>query len=503
MSEKETNQKVVTKYDRKIQRRKEQQEKELKNKKMTKIIAVVIAALCIVGIGTVCFTRYQAVNGTYITLNDEKISKVEFDYYYHVVVNNYQNTYSSFLGYMGLDITEDLYAQEYSENMSWGDYFEEMAVDYMKECKALVNDAAANGFTYDVSEEYAKFEENFKQAAANLGVSVGKYCKTVYGDYATMKHIKPLIEESILYNAYYNEKWKSFQPTDKEITDYYNDNKNSYDYVDYKIFTMKAEYEKPAEGEAVSDEVLTAAMEEAKAKSEEFMEKVEAGEDFDELCKEYAETDDTTNDVENGTLVEAKKMDGISIDYRDWLFDAARKEGDISYFEDTVNSRYYIVEFEKRYMDDTATADVRFILTTSVAGDTIVQEWEDGDATEESFTALVEKYSEGDKDNGGLIENITTGSVLSDIQTWLFEEERKTGDVTSIAAANGNTYVLYYVGDGEPQWKVLASNNLISEQMTEYVENLKSTYKETDVKGDLKYLELLNQQQSQEDVSGQ
>ena len=273
--------------------------------------------------------------------------------------------------------------------------------------------------------------------------------------------------------------------------------------MDYRIFTMIAEYEKPAEGEAVSDEVLTAAMEEAKKKSDEFIEKVEAGEDFDVVGKEYAEADDVTNDVENDFLVEAKKMDGISPDYRDWLFDAARKGGDISYFEDTVNSRYYIVEFEKRYMDDTATANVRFILTSSVAGDTIVQEWKDGEATEESFAALVEKYSEGVKDNGGLIENITTGSVLSDIQTWLFEEERKAGDVTSIAAANGNTYVLYYVGNGEPQWKVLASNNLITEKMTEYVENLKSTYKEKDVKGDLKYLELLNQQQSQGDVSGQ
>ncbi len=501
MSEKETNQKVVTKYDKKMQKRKEQQEKEKKNKKKTIVIVAVIAALCLIGVGAVFFTRYQAVNGTYITVNDEKISKVEFDYYYQVVINNYQNMYGSYMGYMGLDITADLYAQSYSEDMSWGDYFEEMAIDYMKETKALVNDAKANGFTYDVDAEYAKFEEGFKQAAASVGMSVGSYCKSMYGDYATLSRIKPLIKESILYTAYYNEKRASIQPTDQEIKDYYNENKDSYDYVDYRIFTMKAEYEKPEEG-AVSQEVLDAAMSEAKEKTDEFMAKVEAGEAFNDVCKEYAGEEDTTYDDADGSLMQKKGKSNISSDYNEWLFDASRKAGDITFVEDTVNNRYYIVAFEKRYLDEALSANVRFILTTSVSGETIVEEWKGGEATEESFTELVEKYSEGEKSNGGLIENIVSGSVLSDIQSWLFEEERNAGDITSINAANGNTYVLYYVGNGDPQWKVSVTSALINQLMTEYVENLKDTYIVKDVQGKIKYLELL-EAQSQGDVSGQ
>lgn len=502
MSEKETNQKVVTKYDKKMQKRKEQQEKEKKSKKKTTVIAAVIAALCLVGVGAVFFTRYQAVNGTYVTINDEKISKVEFDYYYHVVINNYQHMYGAYMGYMGLDITADLYAQAFSEDMSWGDYFEEMAIDYMKETKALVNDAKANGFTYDVAAEYAEFEKSFAEAAAEANVSTGSYCKSMYGDYATMSRIKPMIEESILYSAYYNEKRDSIQPTDQEILDYYNENKEAYDYVDYRIFTMAAEYEKPAEGETVSDEVVEAAMKEAKAKADEFVAKVEAGEAFNDVCKEYAAEDDTSYEDENASLIEAKAKSKISTQYSDWLFEEGRKAGDVTYVEDTVNDRYYIVSFEKRYLDEALSANVRFIFTSSTDGETIVQEWKGGAATEDSFVELVEKYSEGDKTNGGLVENVTSGSVLADIQTWLFEEERKAGDVTAIAAANGNNYVLYYSGDGEPQWKVFASNAMISQKMTEYVENLKETYTVTDVKGNIKYLELLNAK-PQEDVSGQ
>lgn len=502
MSEKETNQKVVTKYDKKMQKKKEQQEKEKKNKKRTTIIAAVIAALCVIGVGAVFFTRYQAVNGTYITINDEKISKVEFDYYYHVVINNYQSMYGTYMGYMGLDITADLYSQDYSEDMSWGDYFEEMAIDFMKETKALANDAKASGFTYDVAAEYAQFEESFTQAAASAGMSVGNYCKSMYGDYATMSRIKPMIEESIIYSAYYTEKRASIQPSDEEIEAYYDENKDDYDYVDYRFFTMAAEYEKPEGGEAVSDEVLEAAMKEAKEKTEAFIAKVEAGEKFNDVCKEYADEEDTTYEDENGSFVEAKGESNISSDYSDWLFDASRKAGDITYVEDTVNSRYYIISFEKRYLDEALSANVRFILTASADGAAIVEEWKGGEATEESFAELVEKYSEGDKTNGGLIEGVTSGSVLSDIQSWLFKEERKTGDVTSISAANGNTYVLYYAGTGKPQWKVTAGNTMASQMMTEYVENLKNTYTVTDVQGKIKYLELL-EKQSTDDVSGQ
>lgn len=395
------------------------------------------------------------------------------------------------MGYMGLDITSDLYAQPYSEDMSWGDYFEEMAIDLMKETKAMVRDAKANGFTYDVEAEYKQFEENFTNAAASLNISVGNYCKSVYGDYATMSRIKPMIEESILYTAYYNEKRAGIQPTEQEITDYYNENKNNYDYVDYRMFPMKAEYDKPAEGETVSDEVINAAMLEAKIKADEFVAKVKDGGDFNEICKEYADEEDTTYDEADGSLIVAKSMNNISSTYSEWLFDASRKTGDIAYFEDNINNRYYIIYFEQRYLDESLSADVRFIFTSSVAGDTIVQEWKDGAATEDSFTELVEKYSEGDKTNGGLIENVTSGSVLSDIQTWLFEEERKAGDVTSIATSSGNTYVLYYVGDGDPQWKALVRGNMINQLMADYVEGLKNACVVKDVKGDIKYLELL------------
>lgn len=501
MSEKEINQNVVTKYDKKMEKRKKEQEKDKKNKTRNKIIIAAIIAICILGVGMVFFTKYQAVNGTYIKINDEKVSKVEFDYYYHVVINNYQTMYGAYMGYMGLDITGDLYAQEYSEDMSWGDYFEEMAIDYMKESKALANDAKINNFTYDVEAEYAKFEKNFTEAATKAGMSVGKYCKAMYGDYATMENIKPMIIESILYSAYYNEKNANIQPTDEEINAYYNENKNDFDFVDYRIYSIKAEYE-TKEGEVVADEVVTKAMEEAKKNADAFIAEVESGKEFNDVCKEFAAEDDTTYDTEDGSLVKGKGKDDISADYNEWLFDATRAAGDITCIEDIVNDRYYVISFEQRYLDESLSANVRFILTSSANGDTIVKEWQDGEATEDSFIALVDKYSEGDKTNGGLIENITSGSVLADIQQWIFGEERATGDVTSIVAANGNTYVLYYAGNGDEQWKVTAKGKLINKMMIEYVENLKATYTVEDVKGDIKYLELLNQKQ-ESDVSGQ
>ena len=100
-------QKVQTKYDRKMEARKVQKEKEKKQEKLTKVITIaIVAALVILIGGSVGYSigrKSLAINGAYIEVGEYKVSQLEYDYYYQSTVNSYMMTYGSILPYMGLD----------------------------------------------------------------------------------------------------------------------------------------------------------------------------------------------------------------------------------------------------------------------------------------------------------------------------------------------------------------------------------------------------------------
>ena len=84
--------KVVTKYDLKMQRRKEQKEKELRDRRIGRIIGVVLAVALVCFVASFPIRNLLTVKGTYVTVNGEQINRVEFDYYYQTARNEYMST---------------------------------------------------------------------------------------------------------------------------------------------------------------------------------------------------------------------------------------------------------------------------------------------------------------------------------------------------------------------------------------------------------------------------
>ena len=113
MSKKETQnteqkpEKVMTKYDLKMQRRKEQKERELRQQKVSNIIGIVVVALLVCIVASFPVRNYLTIHGTYVKVNGENISKVEFDYNYHVASSGYLSQYGYYLYMMGLDLSGD------------------------------------------------------------------------------------------------------------------------------------------------------------------------------------------------------------------------------------------------------------------------------------------------------------------------------------------------------------------------------------------------------------
>lgn len=414
----EQSDKVVTRYDRRMEKRKKEEEKERRSWKRFKIVSIVILAAVAVSIvfsiGTSFYNRYTVLNQTYFQVGDHDITRLEYNYYFNNVYSNYLSMYGSYVSMMGLDTTVDLDEQTYpgNENMTWKDYFDQSAVEQIQQIKAMADEARENGFEYDSSEDMASYETEIAAQAESASVSESEYYALMYGDYATPSRIETFVEENLLASAYYNHLVEENQPADDEITAYYEENKNSYDTVTYRSFyfevdtsageetgseeTTAAEITTAAEETTVeettldtaeetaeettaeettaaeeetetetaseeetgmTDEEIAAAMDELKVQADEMAARLEAGEDFEDLCVEYASEDQKENygGEEDGSLTEEGSYYGAPSVAADWLFDESRQEGDITVLESESLNRYYVVQFISRQNDEETT----------------------------------------------------------------------------------------------------------------------------------------------------
>ena len=357
-AENAATEKVMTKYDRKMEKRRKEQEKEAKAQKRMKIcgtvILVCIAALIIGSVATSLVKRYKTFNGTYIKVGEHELTKLEYDYYYTSVVNSYLTNNSYFLSYMGLDTTKDYADQSYygDENMTWKDVFDEMTVSQIQEVKALADEARANSYTYDEAGKYDSFVANLKTSAESAGISESKYYKEVYGEYATASNVEDYVKETLLAYAYYEKLQGDYAPSQEEIDTYYVENKIDYDTVSYRSFSFSSEDVTSESEEA--DRI--AKVEELQKSAEEFKTRLEAGEDFNALCAEYTEDEELKASYEDTEADYSLNADAsyssVSYAYSDWLFDEARTAGEITVIPDESSATCYVVKFESRNKDE-------------------------------------------------------------------------------------------------------------------------------------------------------
>ncbi len=548
--------KKMTRYDLKMQRRREEELRQQKRKKYSMAIVAAVVLVCVCVLGWKFYDSYQEKHGEYVAIGDHSVKKAEYDYYYYSSVNSFAASYGNYISYFGLDLSQPLDQQYYSENMTWKDYFDQQTVEQLKNVYALTDEAKTNGFEYDATEDYDQFVESVKSGAESQDVSADEYCKSLFGSYATIEGLKPYISNSSMASAYYESIEDATEVTEDEINTYYDENKSSYDSVDYRICRIAADMpedeteaasetesaaETQAAGETASSETETAetmseeekeaaeaakeaaeeaAMAEAKAKADEMLDKITDEASFETLCKEYAT--DTATDSLNTNM---KKSSVSPSAVGDWLFDDARQAGDKTVIEYETGNAYYVVYFLDRYLEHAKTVDVRHILiSSSVSTDTdteteatgeteseeaaeeskkaaqvaakakadeVYDEWKNGEATEDSFAALAETYSDdtGSNTNGGLYEAVKEGTMVTNFNDWIFDDARQPGD-TDIVESDYGYHIVYFVGDNAEEWQVDIESTLLNNKMTDYMTSIKEGMEVVDKRGHIGYLHI-------------
>ncbi len=209
-------------------------------------------------------------------------------------------------------------------------------------------------------------------------------------------------------------------------------------------------------------------------------------------------------------MLQTELCPGITFD--DYLAYLQVYYAGISYFQDKVNALevtdqqiedYFTehkdeLEESKITKDSGKVVDVRHILlvpkggTTDDSGKTtyseaewaaclaeaekLLQEWKDGEATEESFGKLAETHTEdpGSKAYGGLYENVYKGQMVEPFENWCFDESRETGN-TGIVKTDYGYHIMYFV-DEEPQWIYYCREEIINEWAQKFIASTSGQY---------------------------
>ena len=445
--------KPKTKYDRKVEARRKAAAREKRNSIILRTICILFLVVIIGAAGYFSVTKIMEIrsvnNDPYMSIGDHTLSKVAYDYYFNSTVNNYINNYAYFLSYMGLDTSLPYDEQQYSEDMTWQEYFEQMTIEQLREEFALLDDAQANGFEYDTTEDYESFVTSAKEIAQENQMTLGAYYKAIFGEYATANNIKPYVENSFITSAYYEKLLEDNTPDEDTITNYYEDHKDNYDLAEYYSFSFDpSDYEEETDSTETTNDADNAEPE-------------ETANDTNDLDSEDTE-DNTQNDTDSDT-------------------DDTEADNDVETDND--------IETDS---EETSTqgSDTAYILAQEMK-----RRLEDG----EDFEALCLEYAqEDDKANYeaedgseySLTSNVTFSTISSDYYDWLSDESRKEGDLTVIQTESGICYVLKFISRTyNENCRESISDSLASEATEEYLHNLlEDKYEAKDIKGEISYL---------------
>lgn len=479
------------------------------------VIVIAVVALLVYNSGIV------QSRSTAVTVGDRNYTPAQVEFYYYSALSN-EYMYSLY-GMSQFDSSKDPKEQTYSTDESTGevttyyDYFLQKAKDSLVELTALLDAAEKDGFSMTSEGEQNVQEnlDNMNQSWAKSGYSSrAAYLRAVYGPYMTYGRYKQCVRNAQLASDYYTSHGDSLTYTDDQIQNYYTEHKDELDTIGYAYLFYKGEAESTtdSDGNTVdpTEEETAAAMAEAKEQADAAAAQWKNGASFDEVSAAYEPSSSNGEASALGT--------NLSSTYNTWLLDSSRQAGDVTVVE--ASNGYYVVRFLSRELvadptvsirhilikaetpeDDPATEDVdesqnaptdEAMQAAKEKAEQIYDEWKNGEATEDSFAALANQYSDdtGSNTNGGLYEEKANGYFVQSFNDWCFDSSRQPGDTGLVENTNSGQYgwhILYFKSFDDPVWKLTARDALKSADVSEWLDGLKSGLEAVDGSG-LKYV---------------
>ena len=510
------------------------EQKEAKKIKLYSIIfAVVLVAMVVVAI-VVGVNRSIEASGVHekntvaATVGEHQISNAELSYYYIDYVNNYANTYGSYLSLFGIDPSVALDKQVIDEETgeTWADNFISEAASSVQAIYALADAAEAEGFTLpqEQQDQVDIMSNNLDSYASIYGYSnTDAFLKAQYGNGASKEGYMEYYQRNLLASAYQTNHQENLTYTDDQIREA--DNADPVKYSSYSFAQYHIPVSKFLTG-GTTDESgnTTYTAEEREAAIAAAKVAIAPLTDseintVDALNEAIAAMDINAGTEASSTVYTDQASTGINSYLTDWVTAENREPGDVTCIEipgtvkdengedlETITA-FYVVLFTGKNDNEVELVNVRHILVSfegdaqedgtyseevkeaaRASAEEILNEWKSGDATEDSFAALANEKSTdtGSNTNGGLYEDVYPGQMVTAFNDWCFDSARKSGD-TGIVETTYGYHVIYYVGTtGQTYRDYQIVNELISSDMEAWSQELLESY--TVTMGDTSYM---------------
>ncbi len=471
-------------------------------KVVNKVISIVLCAVIVLGVVAFSLNYYGALQRV-IKIggvgSDQSVTIAEYEYYYMRAYNQvryqaqyYQYYYQTSNGY-DLSLTPEEQTQTTKDadgnEITWTEKLHEDTLEIIQLHKAYYNEALKMGLKLTKADEafIDKQIEDLRDEAKSAGsnssssnsenkvtYSLNAYLRKVYGGSINERFLRKQLKIQVLAQKYLTERTNEIAKgyDQKDIDAEYKKDTTAYDFVTFRAYTFKTTELTKEDNE--TDDALKArqakANAEVKKNANDFYNAVTNDATFTAKAKELnKDTADYNVDKETKySMLKSTAQSTFSEDAAKWLFDSSTKVGSKKLFSDEENGKYIVVlALSKPHQEQTVTArHILFQTKDQSSGNALSEEeiakkktqaedvlkkFNEGDKTEDSFAALANEYNEdtGSSSNGGLYEHIYPGQMVTEFNDWVFDANRKAGDVELVETDYGYHIIYFVAKDGK------------------------------------------------------
>jgi foldase protein PrsA len=268
------------------------------SKKMSKdtkiFIGVVIVAILAVTILFINILRPEDI----ASVEKSKVTSDEFQYYYSQTVNNLIQNYGN---------SADM--QKYITDNRDG--IKQQALTEAVQMELLLVKAKKDKFKFDnkeIEESWGYFKESLSYSASqNNGMTLEDFCKGYFG--ISLNKVEGVYKNSIKAMKYFDAKSSGIIFEESELTAFYEESKDYIDKATVRHILI-----------AVEADAEESVVNEKKALAEDILKRVNEGEDFAALAKEYSED---PGSKDKGGVYEIQPSTGFVPEFLEWTFSHA------------------------------------------------------------------------------------------------------------------------------------------------------------------------------------
>ncbi len=389
-----------------------------------------------------------------LTVGNQDVSNAEFSFMYHYVL--LEN---------GVDIFKDkttamLSAPGENGFPTYRDYFLDATAKEIQTVYMLYDDAVAHGHSIkqDHIDRANAYIDWLKGKADAIHVDLDTYIKGTFGPYVTKNLILQVLPKVYFTEDYAgNEKLEELKATEAQAEKAYQDARNSYDLVSFRM--IRIVYEAREESYVKTANIRAQQIIEATNHDQSKFESAAAPHFSGEMKQRLLVPDSTLHRRIRYSEVEDNE-------WRNWLFDTERQSGDCEIFKD--NYGFPIIFcFVERVRQEEPLRNVRFFYINLQMEDSDIpgipaadilplsQTIFDSISDEASMITLETTYADELLEGSMRAVQQTAmypGNNTAEIDEWVFDPDRKYGDKILFEGPTQIVILFYVEASPNPEW---------------------------------------------------